>query len=185
MIYYDDNEIVIRAMTIDDIDKIINGFKEQRWDKPRDVLELYLTEQNNGEVYIFIAEFDNVVAGFTALYPTAKEGPFIDKNIPEISDFNVFTKYQRKGIGNKILEVAEKIAFDISTTKAISLGVGLHSGYGAAQRIYSKRGYIPDGSGVWYKGKQFDLCNLTNAFCFYTLSSIICGTLYYAVLCDP
>lgn len=30
------------------------------------------------------------------------------------------------------------------------LGVGLHSGYGSAQRMYIKRGYIPDGSGVWY-----------------------------------
>ena len=26
-----------------------------------------------------------------------------------------------------------------------------HSGYGAAQRLYSKRGYLPDGSGVWYR----------------------------------
>ena len=31
------------------------------------------------------------------------------------------------------------------------LGVGLHSGYGGAQRLYAKRGYLPDGSGVWYR----------------------------------
>jgi hypothetical protein len=36
----------------------------------------------------------------------------------------------------------------------VALGVGLHSGYGAAQRIYVKRGYIPDGNGAWYQGKQ-------------------------------
>ncbi len=24
-------------------------------------------------------------------------------------------------------------------------------GYGSAQRMYVKRGYIPDGSGVWYQ----------------------------------
>ena len=29
-------------------------------------------------------------------------------------------------------------------------GVGLHAGYGSAQRMYAKRGYIADGSGVWY-----------------------------------
>lgn len=28
--------------------------------------------------------------------------------------------------------------------------VGLHSGYGNAQRMYVSRGYMPDGSGVWY-----------------------------------
>ena len=26
-------------------------------------------------------------------------------------------------------------------------------GFGAAQRIYIKRGYIPDGSGIWYRDK--------------------------------
>lgn len=35
----------------------------------------------------------------------------------------------------------------------VYLGVGLHSGYGSAQRMYVKRGYIPDGSGVWYGDK--------------------------------
>ena len=36
------------------------------------------------------------------------------------------------------------------------LAVGVHSGYGAAQKIYVKREYIPDGSGVWYKVKQLE-----------------------------
>lgn len=35
-------------------------------------------------------------------------------------------------------------------------GVGVHSGYGPAQRLYVKRGYNFDGSGVWYQGKQLD-----------------------------
>lgn len=43
---------------------------------------------------------------------------------------------------------AEEIASKYSDT--VYLGVGLHSGYGSAQRMYVKRGYIPDGSGVWY-----------------------------------
>ena len=30
----------------------------------------------------------------------------------------------------------------------------MHSGYGAAQRLYVNRGYNFDGSGVWYQGKQ-------------------------------
>ena len=34
--------------------------------------------------------------------------------------------------------------------------VGVHSGYGPAQRIYVKRGYVFDGSGVWYQGKQLE-----------------------------
>ena len=30
----------------------------------------------------------------------------------------------------------------------------LYRAVGSAQRIYVKRGFIPDGSGVWYQGKQ-------------------------------
>ena len=29
----------------------------------------------------------------------------------------------------------------------------MHSGYGSAQRMYVKRGYLPDGSGIWYGEK--------------------------------
>lgn len=42
----------------------------------------------------------------------------------------------------------------------------MHSGYGSAQRMYVKRGYIPDGSGVWYNdavcGQHADCCNDDN-----------------------
>jgi hypothetical protein len=38
----------------------------------------------------------------------------------------------------------------------VYLAVGVHSGYGPAQRMYVKRGYNFDGSGVWYKGKQLE-----------------------------
>lgn len=46
------------------------------------------------------------------------------------------------------MDTAEQIAAGFADT--VYLGVGLHSGYGSAQRMYIKRGYIPDGSGVWY-----------------------------------
>lgn len=49
------------------------------------------------------------------------------------------------------MDAAEKLAFTYSDV--VYLGVGLHSGYGSAQRLYAKRGYIPDGSGVWYGDK--------------------------------
>lgn len=53
-----------------------------------------------------------------------------------------------------MMDVAEKIAKEDSNY--VSLAVGLHSGYGSAQRMYVKRGYIPDGSGVWYKGQRLE-----------------------------
>ncbi len=42
------------------------------------------------------------------------------------------------------------------TSDTVCQSVGLHSGYGAAQRMYVLRGYVPDGSGVWYEGRVWD-----------------------------
>ena len=50
------------------------------------------------------------------------------------------------------MDAAEKVAGEYAD--AVCLGVGLCSEYGTAQRMYAKRGYVPDGSGVWYRGKQ-------------------------------
>jgi len=49
------------------------------------------------------------------------------------------------------MDVAEEIASKYSDT--ICLGVGLHNGYGSAQRMYIKQGYLPDDTGVWYQDK--------------------------------
>jgi GNAT superfamily N-acetyltransferase len=154
MIYYQKDTLLIRTMNENDIEKILNNYREQNWSKPREVIESYLTRQNNGELFMFVAEYENDTAGYTVLYPNAKHGAFANKNIPEISDFIVFMKYQRKGMGSLILDVAEKKAFELAGK--VSLGVGVHSGYGAAQRLYIKRGYVPDGTGVWYNNAPLE-----------------------------
>jgi hypothetical protein len=33
----------------------------------------------------------------------------------------------------------------------------MHKGYGSAQRMYVKRGYIPDGTGLWYNNKNLEM----------------------------
>ena len=35
----------------------------------------------------------------------------------------------------------------------VGIGVGLHPGYNDAQRLYVKRGYIPDGLGITYRDR--------------------------------
>lgn len=154
MIFYKDKSLTIRSMNEKDIDKILDNFTEQDWPKPREVLEKYLDGQNHNLLYMFIAAYNNDTAGYTVLYPDTGVGPFAFQKIPLISDFIVFQKYQRKGIGNRILEAAEKKASELNDK--VQLAVGLHSGYGSAQRIYIKRGYIPDGTGAWYNNTQLE-----------------------------
>ena len=52
------------------------------------------------------------------------------------------------------MDAAEQAASQFSPV--VTIGVGLHSGYGTAQRMYVKRGYLHDGSGVWHQNRPLE-----------------------------
>ena len=141
----------IRKMQESDIKDLSRGFISQGWPSREEILTRYFKEQESGEREVLVAEVEGAVAGYITILPDAKQGPFAGM-APELSDFNVFEPFQNQGIGNLLLEEAEKRVRLISDK--VTLGVGLHSGYGPAQRLYIKRGYIPDGTGVWYQNHQ-------------------------------
>ncbi|KJQ76655.1 GNAT family N-acetyltransferase [Streptococcus oralis subsp. tigurinus] len=141
----------IRKMQESDIKDLSRGFTSQGWPSREEILTRYFKEQKSGEREVLVAEIDGVVAGYITILPDAKQGPFA-RMAPELSDFNVFEPFQNQGIGNLLLEEAEKRVKLFSDK--VTLGVGLHSDYGPAQRLYIKRGYIPDGTGVWYQNYQ-------------------------------
>ncbi|NLB91503.1 MAG: GNAT family N-acetyltransferase [Clostridiales bacterium] len=142
------SNLLIRSMVENDIALIVDGFKQQGWVKSQSIIASYYEEQQAATLFPFIAESENRIAGYVLLAPQASYGPFAGASIPEIRDFNVFIPYQNKGIGSHLLCCAEKKARQLSNK--VSLGVGMHQGYGAAQRMYAKRGYLPHGSGLWY-----------------------------------
>ena len=74
--------------------------------------------------------------------------PFAEAGIPEIQDLNVLPEFRRQGIATQLLDEVETLAAERSAT--VGIGVGLHPGYNAAQRLYGKRGYILDGRGITY-----------------------------------
>ena len=141
----------IRKMQESDIQELSRGFISQGWPSREEILTRYFKEQESGEREVLVAEVEGALAGYITILPCAKQGPFAEI-YPELSDFNVFEPFQNQGIGNLLLEEAEKRVRLISDK--VTLGVGLHSGYGPAQRLYIKRGYIPDGTGVWYQNHQ-------------------------------
>ena len=142
---------LIRKMQTSDVKELSQGFINQGWPGREEILARYFLEQECGEREVLVAEVGGALAGYITILPCAKQGPFAEI-YPELSDFNVFEPFQNQGIGNLLLEEAEKRVRLISDK--VTLGVGLHSGYGPAQRLYIKRGYIPDGSGVWYQNHR-------------------------------
>lgn len=142
---------LIRKMQTSDVKELSQGFINQGWPGREEILARYFLEQECREREVLVAEVGGTLAGYITILPYAKQGPFAEI-YPELSDFNVFEPFQNQGIGNLLMEEAEKRVKLISDK--VTLGVGLHSGYGPAQRLYIKRGYIPDGTGVWYQNHR-------------------------------
>lgn len=149
MIYHRDEKILIRDMVHSDAQIISDGEVAQGWSRTLEKYEMRLRHQAAGKCVALVAEYEGQVAGYVHVYPNPESGAFADQGYPEIVDFGVLEKYRKNGIGNKLMDVAEEVASTYGDT--VCIGVGLHSGYGSAQRMYVKRGYIPDGSGVWYR----------------------------------
>lgn len=148
MIYYRDEEIQIRDMEEADAQAIADAEREQGWDASPEKYRTRLADAANGKAIPLTAECGGHPVGYVSVYPNSGWGAFAGKGWPEIVDFGVLEKYRNRGIGGRLMDTAEGIASEYADT--VYLGVGLHDGYGSAQRMYVKRGYVPDGSGVWY-----------------------------------
>ncbi|MCJ7840095.1 GNAT family N-acetyltransferase [Lederbergia sp. NSJ-179] len=147
----EESRISIRTLMKDDFATIARAFQDQGWQKPASQYERYYQEQLNGERVVLIAEYSNQFAGYVTIKWESTYPPFSEKEIPEIVDLNVLINDQNKGIATVLMDEAEKIVKEKSAV--IGIGFGLTGDYGAAQRLYVKRGYIPDGLGISQSGK--------------------------------
>lgn len=151
MLYYEDEAIRIRDFEETDIPMIAEEELAQGWSSTVEKHEDRLKDRREGKCISLAAEYQGKPAGYISIYPNSIWGPFGNRGYAELIDFAVLEKYRRLGIGEKLMDAAEEIAAKYADT--VYLAVGLHSGYGSAQRMYVKRGYVPDGSGVWYGSK--------------------------------
>ncbi len=149
MIYYNIGDLIIRDLMHVDAEVITAGEIAQGWHTEISKYEQRLRDQKEGLCISLVAEFREEAAGYVNIYPNSPLGAFGGRGLPEIVDLGVLEKYRHKGIGTALMDEAEKIAAGYA--EIVYLAVGLHSGYGNAQRMYVKRGYEFDGSGAWYR----------------------------------
>jgi len=158
------NQIQIRPLIEEDIATIFEAFNAIGWNKPASLFEGYLKEQELGARIVWVAHFKGEFAGYVTLKWQSGYPSFKAQNIPEIMDLNALPDFRKMGIGSMLLDTAEKEA--ATRREIVGIGVGLYAGedvslrsnelrpddngYGPAQRLYVKRGYIPDGKGVTY-----------------------------------
>jgi hypothetical protein len=106
------NSIEVRQMTGSDVELVYRVFTEHDIGKPRDYI-LKCWEQNvAGERITLLAFYQGQFAGSLHLLATSHYPYFVENGIPEINDFNVIPPLLKLGIGNALMEVIEKIAFE-------------------------------------------------------------------------
>lgn len=144
-------ELAIRALCENDPPVIASAFAQMGWNKPEAQYRQYLDEQSSSTRTCLVAVVHGQFAGYVTVNWRPSYPGFSEQNIPEIQDLNILRKFRRRGIASRLLDHAEQeIAHQ---SRVVGIGVGLHPGYNEAQRLYVKRGYIPDGLGITYRDR--------------------------------
>lgn len=142
-------ELIIRKAGRGDLATILDvvrgmGGRHDAW-----YYEQSLDLQDAGEREILIAFAGEEIAGFVMLSWMPKYAYYRAEGIPEIQDLNVLPAFRRRGYGRILIGYCENLV-QKRGFRQIGIGVGLTPSYGAAQRLYVKMGYVPDGFGVTY-----------------------------------
>jgi GNAT superfamily N-acetyltransferase len=142
----------IRELRVEDAEALSAAFRSLGWQKPVEQFLRYLGEQQQGRRKVLVAVMGGEPCGYVTLIGEPEHVYREGKLVPEISDFNVLPAYRKQGIGTRLMDRVEAEASRLCDE--VGLGVGLHAGYGPAQRMYVKRGYVPDGKGLHHAERQ-------------------------------
>lgn len=157
-ILFSSENIDVRIMEYNDIVLICKADNDES-ESNIVYLKNQLENQRKQQCSALLALYNGEIAGYVFLYYKCRWGGLANCGLPGVIDLIVFEKYRKKGIATVLMDIAENIAKKYSDK--VYLDVCLSSEYGSAQRLYVKRGYVPDGKGVYYEEK---VCK-TNAIC--------------------
>ncbi len=143
------DEVTLRKAARDDLPVLWDIALGMGAAKNDDYFARSMEQQEQGLRLILIARFEGRDIGYCILSWQPKYAFYRRLEIPEIQDLNVLPEYRRRGIASRMIAHCESLAQE-KGCEYIGIGVGLDGSYGAAQRLYVKLGYVPDGNGVTY-----------------------------------
>jgi GNAT superfamily N-acetyltransferase len=142
--------VIVRQATLGDANWLQTSFDTHMgWKKSADYFHTCCQLQKDGELVLLVAVDGERYVGHTKVVWSPHYPYYRENGIPEIQDLNVLPTDRRKGIATLLVQTAEDLIRERSPVAGI--GVGLYAEYGAAQRMYVHRGYVPDGKGVTYQ----------------------------------
>ncbi len=143
-----DGDIILKDMEEQDCRLIAEVFSKEEHSTPIKLYQSYFQQKKSDIRDIIIAWHKGQVIGYVTIVWESNYEDFKEQHIPEIKDIRVLPEYQRQGIASRLMDEAEKRVAEFGAYCAA--GVGLSETYAAAQSLYAKRGYVPDGKGIFY-----------------------------------
>lgn len=146
--------LVLRHMLAEDAAPIARAFMHIGQVRSEWQFLDYVAEREVGIRDAWVALWDGELAGIVTLHYNPLYAGIAGKGVPEVQDLMVVPAFRRRGVASRLLDRVEQSAR--ARAAHVAIGVGLHPGYNAAQRLYVLRGYVPDGLGVTYDDRFVD-----------------------------
>jgi GNAT superfamily N-acetyltransferase len=141
--------IKIHTATEADLEDLHRIAEDMQAKNERHYFERCLAEQGEKKRIVLIATQDKRAIGYVQLIWVPTYSTFRRLGIPEIQDLNVIPDARGQGAGSLLVDNCETLAKEAGKTE-MGISVGVTQSYGPAQRLYVKKGYIPDGTGMCY-----------------------------------
>lgn len=107
----------------------------------------HVADHTGGEGTTLVARLDGQVVGLVTVRWTSRNPAFAERGIPLVHQVAVASEFRRSGVATALMDAAEQLAA-ARGKRCMGITVGLFDEYGPAQRMYAKRGYVPDGRGA-------------------------------------
>ena len=107
----------------------------------------YLADHAEPEGASLVAVHGLDVVGYLAVVWQSNYADFRSRGIPLVHQVAVAGPFRRQGVATRLMDAAEQLARDRGID-TLGISVGLFDDYGPAQRLYGRRGYVPDGRGA-------------------------------------
>ena len=107
----------------------------------------YVADHAEPDGASLIATDGSDVIGYVAIVWESNYAGFRSRGVPLVHQVAVAELFRRQGVATLLMDAAEQLVRDRGIA-TLGITVGLFDEYGPAQRLYGRRGYIPDGRGA-------------------------------------
>ncbi|MBU2137232.1 MAG: GNAT family N-acetyltransferase [Alphaproteobacteria bacterium] len=144
--------MTLRDLAADDVASIPTVAGGPAWNGGTSKWTRYWNQHAGDARKCVVAQDDSGIIGYASIVWTSQHEPFRRSSIPEIQDLVVAERSRGRGIGDALVAECETRAKALGHLE-MGIGFGLYADYGAAQRLYVRRGYVPDGLGLTWNNQ--------------------------------